>query len=403
MTDRNYLENMPVELTGYYQDACREYEKQGVFFLEENYILFLQEKYNVFPRICSDLILAAKQLSQDRQTALYVLFVYKLMVNAKFFVKYSPIVEFTGKYPLLPLFCILPTIETTYAEYTNRRIPQDVIVATMTAYESRVLSYLEKYGELGLSKGDFDHLLHYVGRIILHIERLVFVIMQIPEPIYILGKRETSERVLLYNGGQMNSAGLYIKAPPQEENPAFQTYFEETDTEYIGNRVLATGRCENRISHFKKSEYELLLKQGDDCVSVHIPASEKGDFTSESCDLSYQRAIQILEKCYPELNMKAFRCESWLISQELKEILKPNSNILKFQDRYMAYPSAAVRGKAVFTFVFTNKKYNDYKDLPEDTSLQKAIKKKYLEGEYVYEYAGVFMIDDFIKEQGAIL
>lgn len=400
MNERNYVEEMPAELTVYYQDACNEYEKQGVFFLTESYILSMQEKYNVFPNILSEVLSGVNKLAQDRDVAIYVLFVYKLMVNAKFFVKYSPMVDFTGEYPLLPLFCMLPTIETTYMDYANRNIPQDVIKATMTAYEQRVLGYLKKNGNMGLSKGDFDHLLHYVGCIILHVERLVFVIMHIPEPIYVLRKIGTNERVVLFNGGEMKSDGLYKKAPPQEAKPAFHTRFEETATEYIGNRVLPTGRCESTISRYSKNEYELLLKPGDDCLSTHIPASEKGGLTKEACDLSYQRAIEIMQNSYPELNVKAIRCESWLLSQELKEILPKKSNIIYFQNRYMVYPSLGVHGKAVFTFAFNNGKYTDYRELPEDTSLQRAIKSKYLQGEYIYEYAGVFMTNDFIKEKG---
>jgi len=51
-------------------------------------------------------------------------------------------------------------------------------------------------------------------------------------------------------------------------------------------------------------------------------------------------------------------------------------------------------GKAVFTFLFKNQRIKNIEDQPENTSLERAAKKHYLEGKYIYEQGGCFFADD---------
>ena len=81
-----------------------------------------------------------------------------------------------------------------------------------------------------------------------------------------------------------------------------------------------------------------------------------------------------------------------MMSQELKDILPESSNILKFQESYHIYPIVSA-GQGVLDFVFKLTSGN-YDDMPEDTSLQRAIKKMYLDGKYVYEYGGIFLPEE---------
>ena len=70
--------------------------------------------------------------------------------------------------------------------------------------------------------------------------------------------------------------------------------------------------------------------------------------------------------------------------------MKPDSNIIAFQKKYALYPIAA-KGEDVFLFVFRGYR-GELSGLPEDTSLQRAIKRMYLDGKYVYEYGGIFLV-----------
>ena len=75
------------------------------------------------------------------------------------------------------------------------------------------------------------------------------------------------------------------------------------------------------------------------------------------------------------------------MSPELAEILKPGANLLLFQQPYLRYP-VPTKGEDVLNFVFFLR-FTSFADLPEDTSLQRALKAKYLAGERLYEYGGV--------------
>ena len=76
-----------------------------------------------------------------------------------------------------------------------------------------------------------------------------------------------------------------------------------------------------------------------------------------------------------------FDCESWLLSPKLQKLLKPDSNILKFQNRFqiekIIYPFRQAEER-VFGRV-----REDKEQYPESTSLQRAVKAMVLTGEDV--------------------
>lgn len=81
-----------------------------------------------------------------------------------------------------------------------------------------------------------------------------------------------------------------------------------------------------------------------------------------------------------------------MLDPALREFLPENSNIIAFQKKYTLY-AGETEGIDVFNFVFKMQytKEVDYNSMPEDTSLQRALKKLYLDGKYIYEYEGVFI------------
>ena len=76
-----------------------------------------------------------------------------------------------------------------------------------------------------------------------------------------------------------------------------------------------------------------VLKHGDPVLYVHIPAN--GRLDPELVDESFLLAKEFFAKYFPEHNYKAFVCSSWLLDKNLKRILKPDSNIIAFQNRFV--------------------------------------------------------------------
>ena len=161
----------------------------------------------------------------------------------------------------------------------------------------------------------------------------------------------------------------------------------ETETAITGHPVVK-GIVERETVTLLKSEWTQVLCDDDLVPRIHIP--RQGSFDAESIQASIDRAREVFATCYPDMPFKAIFCESWLLSEDLKDMLKPDSKILAFQNRFIKVPLKS-EGADASDFVYPLPiGYRDYPNLPEDTSLQRAIKQRYLEGGYVYEGAGFF-------------
>jgi hypothetical protein len=114
----------------------------------------------------------------------------------------------------------------------------------------------------------------------------------------------------------------------------------------------------------------------DPVLSVHIPSD--ACMTREALDDSYREAGMFFARFFPEYEYKCICCSTWLLSPVLKEILKPGSRILNFQSDYeITHVNLEVNSGLKWVF---KRAYDDYNDLPEDTSLMRGMKQILLSG-----------------------
>jgi len=380
---------IPMELKSIWKKTQQEYQEKGVFFLQREYLFKMNEKTNAFLNTFEEIAAGASDIAKDENAAQYALFLYDAMQDRKLFLSCLPFIEIPEQeFPLLALLSMLPYIECMYDHIVKKEVPMDVVSATIGHFERILFDHAERYGCLGMGKRQFNFMQRYLDFKILDIGRLFFEIRQSTDACMIENKT-TGEQILFPVSGEMNKNGLYMDTPPLDpQDKGFSAFFQETENSYIGTPVGNDGRCQRNVVAFHKSEYFLRVPFNSPCISVHIPA--QGALTKEACEESYARAKTIFSKFYPELAIKAFRCHSWMMAPELKEILRPGSHILDFQAPYLKCPSRS-KGRDVLYFVFKTET-SEYRDLPEDTSLQRALKQRYLSGEYLYEYIGIFAI-----------
>jgi len=139
----------------------------------------------------------------------------------------------------------------------------------------------------------------------------------------------------------------------------------------------------NRVIHLGRLQFEAkridgnfgLVNTGDYVLNVHIPAG--GRLPHDEILDAYKQAATLFMKLTPEITYKGFICESWMLSPQLKEILDANSNLIKFLNDYEIYHKDD--DDSFYTYVYINKPSN-LQDLPEDTTLQSAIKQYLLSG-----------------------
>ena len=343
-----------------------EYAEKGTFFLEKAFIQDLDAELSVFPRILPELLLAAEAVKADQNAAEYALFVYRAMKNRSLFKEHIALFRFPKNHVLLPLLCLLPTIRETYLFLRDKNIPKDIVKTTLGQYEACVFVYSKRYDRLGLNKRYFDWLQHYVDCEILDIDRLRFEIKQLEDPVSLIEERRTGKRFLLYHDLQ--------SFPVHDINRGIEGRYISSDGQIYGEKEF-----------FSEEKYRILIHPGDQCLGVHIP--DEGDFSETACENSYERAKRVFASCFPEFDFKGFHCESWMMAPQLKQYLKPGSNILSFSGKFLKYPLPS-ENEDVLNFVFLLK-FTSYDDLPEDTSLQRNLKKLYQSGGKLYDYGGL--------------
>ena len=130
--------------------------------------------------------------------------------------------------------------------------------------------------------------------------------------------------------------------------------------------------------------YQIMDEPYLDCkVKVHIPRDVKFDINNIKKSL---RLSKEYVKRYFDIDNPKYFCNSWMLSSTTRACLNKESNIYKFGNLFdikEEYPSLDV-----LRFVFQNNTDN-YKELDENTSLQRKLKEKLINGEALYNAIGI--------------
>lgn len=114
-------------------------------------------------------------------------------------------------------------------------------------------------------------------------------------------------------------------------------------------------------------------------IEIHIPSD--ADISEASVLESLSQFKLFCRQYYPAWENLPFRCQSWLLSPALKELLDDTSKILAFQ-KLFDIVETDYESMAALDWVFPGHDKVSA-DLPEHTGLQKKMKKYLLEGKSV--------------------
>lgn len=135
-------------------------------------------------------------------------------------------------------------------------------------------------------------------------------------------------------------------------------------------------------------EYEMLPDcNGEKCIGIHIPS----DAVLKLSELrnSYLEAKKFFNRFYPQYTNAKMICESWLLSPSLKEILPETSNIITYQNLFNIVQVDA-ENDGYLHWIY--KKGNiPFEELPENTTLQREVKKYILNGKKIGAAQGTLM------------
>lgn len=277
-----------------------------------------------------------------------------------------------------------------YERLAARGLPEDVIRQTMRIPEVTVNLFRQMHrGAPGF------HLLKWYQRVVVEtnlyrvgrLEIELFTGFQAQACVF---RNRQGELVTLAHERPLHASGVALgSAGFEDEEGSWEANILETETYWEGHPYDHRGLVSREVVRLQKEEWEKVLSRGDPVISLHIPAS--GRLTPEAVDDSLRNIREFLKTYFPDYEYKAFACISWLINPALVAMVGENSNIAKFCRRFTPLTRKAA-GTGVFSFIF-HKSGSDInlEDLPENTSLERALKAYYLSGHYLHEMSGFFL------------
>lgn len=304
----------------------------------------------------------------------------------------EPVYDGTAMNDLLLLYIILPQIPGSIKEYRSRGFSEAELSDLLKAYKGSLHILESRTGRPQINKAYYRWLLHFSKVQIFKTMGLQFGLGTLPKLAAWLRNRHTGQLVPVMTGGTFHASGMQQLGSLgyTDEAGAFSPAFSEDSENYYGY-----GAFDNAVDRdcrtFPKKDWQCVATPEDKCLVMHIPRG--ADISRETTLNACKSAIRILRERFPEHNARMVFCASWLLNPTLKQIQGESSRITQFMECFTKYPNRDPAGKAVLGFVF-GKQYNNPADLPEDTSLQRKLKKLYMDGKCLHSYSGAIYVEE---------
>lgn len=155
-------------------------------------------------------------------------------------------------------------------------------------------------------------------------------------------------------------------------------------------KLFSIGRLQYKPKVFLKDRgnEQFPLKEGQPYLDVHVPPD--GPLTPELCHASYAEAAEFFRQHfgYTEVIICA---SSWLLSPDLEDMLPARSNILAWAHDYTLLEVHIDENYHSLHFIFDIPSLpEDLNDLPDDSSLRRAVKAHLMAGNKLKTGFGAF-------------
>ncbi len=228
----------------------------------------------------------------------------------------------------------------------------------------------------------------YVKGLIMDVGRLTFERHTFTFGVRAYRNKNTGKHVVLAKAGRYGNDG-YMPRGENEEDVVVANFYED-DKIVRGNLITLAGQVCRIVMTLDKAEWELVVEDGDEVLSVHI--SPNGKLDKDAAADSYARARGYFKEVFPEFEPKAFICDSWLLGRELPRFVKDTSNIFAFSSEYYNVPRSG-GNEDTLNFLFKAGPDVDLSTLAENSSLQRGIKEWMMSGKIMYSGKGIRFFD----------
>ena len=287
----------------------------------------------------------------------------------------------------LPLYILIGMFPQGIAEYRHRGFDEAEIRLVMRRIWDGIRIVERQTGMPGINKTYFTWQTLYAKALIFEFaEGLQFEVKKaFTTAVYIRNKESgqilpiLAEGIVHRSGEQMLGSIGY-----EDEEGSFAPVFEEDEENFYGHGCVDC-KVDTERKAYPKSQWVLWHHPGVYQLSMHIP--EGAPISLDVVLPQIEKARKVAAERYPEFHAQQVFCSSWLLDPKLNEVVKPDSKISQFMSIFVRYPIKS-NGDSIFSFVFERKPEN-LADLPEDTSLRRGLKARYMSGRYNHIFAGL--------------
>lgn len=351
----------------------------------------LQSEYNLFGQYYKTVVDVARSINQDPNRSAWI-------KTAVAFVKDKNVTEArripvpkadgTQMTSLLPLYILLPQIPMGIESYRNRGFSDAEIRMLLKSFSGGMKTVEMQTGLPGINALYYHWLTLYVKAGIFNTDGLQFELRTLPDAVIYLRNRNSGDVILLPTRGTFHKSGEQILGSPgyTDAEDFFEADFMEDANAYCGHAIV-NSVARPAYEKFMKTEWDCIARPGDMCLSIHIPRG--ANITIENINRAISSAREIVKSRYPEHTGLMVFGSSWILDPTLEKLLGPQSNISRMQALFYKYPQKC-GGMGAFGYVFP-KNFDSFETLPENTRLQRNLKNHYLNGGYIYDFAGLII------------
>lgn len=326
-------------------------------------------EHGCFPRSLEALCTEAERLAADPAAASGFVDLVEILRNMK---KWQMRIAISDNVSMTNALAVAALVPDIIDGLMRDGFSREISEKTVLDVDESIMAPTLKGEAPGLDVALVQWFLHFINLDIVRIGRLNFERVHEWHGRANVYENAAGEEVIFPYHIGMNAEG---GACQHGEDMAFFATITEEDGMICGHRAV-NGIAERAITRLPKSEWKLVLQFGDPTIGVHIP--DKEPFDVATLEATYQEALPILKKCWPELHPKALTCQSWLMDHQMDTFLRPESNIVQFHKPFTQIPARANNTSAL-NYVF-GEVPKSFENLPEDNSMRRGMKALYMRG-----------------------
>ncbi|MDD2402951.1 MAG: acyltransferase domain-containing protein [Victivallaceae bacterium] len=275
--------------------------------------------------------------------------------------------------------------------YRKLNVDESIIRDTMLQFSGFCNNHIQNCGFPGILKDQLPWLRNHRDNIIFRLVRLEFKLRKFHGLAAICRNRSGVTVAFLEDGTQLDHHGYVLgKDNPCPDEKSWHSTFAITDKYISGNPVSPHGYVLRESVSLDLSDWEIIMQPGDMVIDMHIPPG--GGLSPDATRNSLNQAAQFFTTRYPEKNLKAIYCRSWIFNTQFEELL-PQSNLAEFMRQPYLFPVSCKGDDGMF-FVFCTRDYSDIRKFPRQTSLQRAMLEIVESGRKLRSSGMFYLIND---------